>query len=343
MAFANKTFQSLLSGLTDRQKEVIVGRFGLDKSGESETLAAIGDRMHVTRERIRQIERSGLEILKRAVEKDSRCMQILRSAKKLLQDAGGVMKRDAFLERLSRTAEGITGNHLALLLEATNEFYEHPEDEDYWAFYYVAKNDLHVAEDFIDGWSDFIDDRKESVLTGSYKSSLKEFARKKRLDESRVICYLEISKKIHSNAYGDIGLRTWPEIRPLTTRDRAYLVLKKKNEPLHFVAIADAINTAKLSVQTALAPTVHNELIKDERFVLVGRGMYALREQGYEPGIAREVIQKVLKSNGPLKADDVVAHVQKQRFFKPNTIIINLQNKSFFERLADGKYRVRQS
>lgn len=343
MALANKTFQALLADLTDRQKEVVTGRFGLDKSGESETLAAIGDRMHVTRERIRQIERSGLEVLKKTIEKDARCTQILKSAKKLLQEAGGVMKKESLLERLARTAEGITGNHLALLLEATNEFYEHPEDEDYRAFYYVAKGDLRNAADFIDNWSDFLEGKKDHVLSGSYKASLREFAKKKHLDESRVNYYLDISKKIHSNTYGDIGLRTWPEIRPLTTRDRAYLILKKNNEPLHFVAIADAINSAKLSAQPALAPTVHNELIKDERFVLVGRGMYALREQGYEPGIAREVIQKVLKSQGPLKSEDVVAHVQKQRFFKPNTIIINLQNKSFFERLADGKYRVRQS
>ncbi len=107
--------------------------------------------------------------------------------------------------------------------------------------------------------------------------------------------------------------------------------------------IAKVINESGLSGQVALAPTVHNELIKDERFVLVGRGMYALREHGYEPGIAREVIQKVLREAGPLKPNDVVAHVAKQRFFKPNTVLINLQNKSFFERLPDGRYRVREA
>jgi hypothetical protein len=88
---------------------------------------------------------------------------------------------------------------------------------------------------------------------------------------------------------------------------------------------------------------VHNELIKDNRFVLVGRGMYALKEHGYEPGTAREVIAKVLKNQGPLRPTDVVTHVNKQRFFKPNTILINLQNRSFFERMPDGRYRVREA
>jgi hypothetical protein len=93
----------------------------------------------------------------------------------------------------------------------------------------------------------------------------------------------------------------------------------------------------------ALAPTVHNELIKDERFVLVGRGMYGLKEHGYEPGTAREVIAKVLKKHGPLKATDIVSRVNDQRFFKENTILINLQNKNTFERMPDGKYKVREA
>ena len=77
--------------------------------------------------------------------------------------------------------------------------------------------------------------------------------------------------------------------------------------------------------------------------MLVGRGMYGLRESGYEPGIAREVIARVLKEKGPMAAKDVVSHVTKQRFFKPNTVVINLQNKALFERMPDGRYRVREA
>jgi predicted Zn-ribbon and HTH transcriptional regulator len=135
----------------------------------------------------------------------------------------------------------------------------------------------------------------------------------------------------------------WPEISPKTVRDKIYLLLKKKQEPLHFESIAKHINDVGFDGQKALAPTVHNELIKDDRFVLVGRGMYGLKEHGYEPGIAREVIAKVLLEKGPLTAKDVVMHVTKQRFFKPNTIVINLQNKELFEHLPDGRYQVRQA
>jgi hypothetical protein len=165
----------------------------------------------------------------------------------------------------------------------------------------------------------------------------------KSVQQSIAENYLSVSKQIHKNPYGDMGLREWAEISPATVRDKIYLVLKKKAEPLHFEDIAKHINKVGFDSEEALAPTVHNELIKDNRFVLVGRGLYGLKEHGYEPGTAREVIAKVLKSKGALQATDVVSHVNKQRFFKSNTILINLQNKNFFERLPDGRYRVRES
>ncbi|OGY99608.1 MAG: hypothetical protein A2945_03110 [Candidatus Liptonbacteria bacterium RIFCSPLOWO2_01_FULL_52_25] len=343
MSSITKALTPVLGALTPRQKEVVVGRFGLDRGGEAQTLAAVGERLNVTRERVRQIEQSALSVINAELKNSSLCLQIIAAAKKALKNAGGVMKKELLIETLSRTTEGINENYLSLLLEASHEFEFAPEDENYWAFYYLSKNELRAATGFVEAWVGFLENQKEKVLTGAYAAHLKDFIKKKHIDPAHAEQFLAISKHIHANAYGDVGLRTWPEIRPMTTRDRAYLILRKTKEPLHFVAIADAINGAKLSAQKALAPTVHNELIKDNRFVLVGRGMYALREHGYEPGIAKDVIRRVLKERGPMNADDVVAEVAKQRMFKANTVVINLQNKSHFERLADGRYRVREA
>jgi hypothetical protein len=343
MSSITKALTPVLGILTPRQKEVILGRFGLDKSGEAQTLAAVGDRLHVTRERVRQIEQSALALMSKEITSSPLCVNIINTAKKVLKSSGGVMKQGALLEELSSVAEGINENHLSLLLEASHEFEFYAEDEEYWAFYCISKAELRTATGFVEAWESFLESQKEKVLTGSYKPYLKDFIKRKRVDPVHAEQFLAISKKIHANTYGDVGLRTWPEIRPMTTRDRAYLILKKNKEPLHFVTIADAINAAKLSAQKALAPTVHNELIKDSRFVLVGRGMYALREQGYEPGIAKDVIKRVLKANGSMTAEEVVAEVSKQRMFKTNTVVINLQNKDYFEHLSDGKYRVRES
>src|SRR5581483_11125237 len=180
--------------------------------------------------------------------------------------------------------------------------------------------------------TNFLKSRKEQAFSGEeYRTELADFSKSKAIESAIVENYLGITKRIHMNRFGDVGLREWPEINPTTIRDKIYLVLKKDNKPLHFETIAKRINEVKFDDQIALAPTVHNELIKDGRFVLVGRGIYGLQEHGYEPGTAREVIAKVLKSNGPMKASDVVSRVNAQRFFKENTILINLQNKSTFE------------
>ena len=107
---------------------------------------------------------------------------------------------------------------------------------------------------------------------------------------------------------------------------------------MHFKEVADSISkTFNKKIHYA---TCHNELIKDSRFVLVGRGMYALAEWGYKKGIAREVIRDILKREGPLPKDDIVAKVNKERYFKKNTILVNLVNPKYFKKNKNGLYTV---
>ena len=343
MASTTKIINTALNGLSPRQREVLEGRFGL-KGGEGETLAAIGDRMGITRERVRQIENAALAVAKTNITGDAEAVALLDKIKKYIAGNGGVAKKVDVAAYADALAKGIGENQIDFLSEASAAFNVYREDEDYHPFYYVTDKDLKNAQAFVDGWSHFLKSKKENAFSAAtYQAELANFSKTKAIENTLAQNYLSITKRIHSNRFGDIGLREWPEINPTTIRDKIYLVLKKGGAPLHFEDIAKKINDVKFDAQVALAPTVHNELIKDERFVLVGRGMYALKEHGYEPGTAREVIAKVLKTSGPMKATDVVARVNRQRFFKENTILINLQNRSAFERLSDGRYRVREA
>ncbi|RJQ28438.1 hypothetical protein C4571_03640 [Candidatus Parcubacteria bacterium] len=343
MISVSKAFAGLFSGLSSRQREVISGRFGLEKGKEPETLAGIGKRLGVTRERVRQIEKSGLNLIRKELTASPSANEILNRGKKYLKENGGVVRQDVLLEELEALAEGLTENHLALFLEASKAFNFQVGDKNFWPFYHLGKSELKTAVNFVDSWASFLDKQKTHVLSGKYEEQLRNFIRSKNIPTGHAEAYLNISKRIHKNPFGDIGLREWAEIRPMTIRDRIYLVLKKKGEPLHFETIAKNINGVGFDKRIALASTVHNELIKDDRFVLVGRGMYGLREQGYEPGTAKVVIKRVLQKNGPLKPQEVVAHVQRERFFKPNTVLINLQDKSSFKRLTDGRYHIREA
>ncbi len=343
MASIIKLITTSLAGLNPRQKEVITARFGLDGKTDGETLAAIGDRLNVTRERVRQIENGAIVLVKANIAKNPEAGVVLEKVKKFIAARGGVSGKPEVVRFAATLAHGARENHLDFLAEASGVFNLHREDDAFHPFYYVSDKDLKTASAFVNGWVGFLKSHKERVFADSYQVQLASFLKTKSVAQEVADNYLSISKQIGRNPYGDVGLYEWPEINPATVRDKIYLVLKKKAEPLHFEDIATHINKVGFDDQKALAPTVHNELIKDGRFVLVGRGMYGLREHGYEPGTAREVIAKVLKTKGPLKPTDVVTHVNAQRFFKQNTILINLQNRNFFERMNDGRYRVRES
>jgi DNA-binding CsgD family transcriptional regulator len=303
MASGNKLITAALAGLTPRQREVLVARFGLEKGG-CETLAKIGDRLGITRERVRQIENVGLALAKTNIVRDAEIAGLLEAVKKHISATGGVMRRTAAAEYADSLAAELTANRLDFLSEASGTFTLQPEGDDYHPFYFVSNQDRKAAFALVENWVKTLRARKSKVLADSYDVHLAAFMKEMGVDRKIAENYLGISKRVAANPYGDKGLREWPEISPSTIRDKIYLILKKRGEALHFEDIARAINGAQFDRRKALTATVHNELIKDKRFALVGRGVYGLTEHGYEQGTAREAIAHILK-RGPLPAEEV--------------------------------------
>ena len=145
-----------------------------------------------------------------------------------------------------------------------------------------------------------------------------------------------MSKTVGKNPLGEWGRASSPNIRTRGVKDLAYLVMRRHGSPMHFKEVTDSIGKT-FGKKTHYA-TCHNELIKDSRFVLVGRGMYALSEWGYKSGTAREVITDILKKEGPLSKEEVVKRVNKERYFKKNTILVNLVNSKYFKKNKNGLY-----
>ncbi len=323
--------ENSLKFLPYKHRYVIVNRFGL-ASGQRATLQAIGDRLGVTRERVRQIEEKILEKLKPVIRRNA--FSLLDLSENHLKNAGGIRDSELFLnEILSFLKENVKNGREKLkfiyFISGLPSYYE--EDENFKSFWYLNEKIKNEFIEFHNKLLNLFQNHDKNVI---FNEKI-YFSHFKKISEFH---YLSISKRISINCFGDLGLCEWEEINPKTVRDKIYLVLKKKKQPLHFTEIARQINELNLDQKKVNFQTVHNELIKDERFVLVGRGIYGLREYGYEPGTVREIITSILKKYGPLSKEEIIRLVNEKRFFRPQTIVINLQNRHYFKKLDNGLY-----
>ena len=176
-------------------------------------------------------------------------------------------------------------------------------------------------------------------LIGKFKEQDFYQTNQERLSEEAIVSYINVSKQIDKNPFDEYGLKNWGQIKPKRMNDKIYLVLKKEGKPLHFNKITELINKVNFDRRKAYPPTVHNELILNDRYVLVGRGIYALKEWGFKPGVVADVLVEILKRNEqPMERRELVEQVLKQRVVKKNTIHLALTDQSKFKKLPDGKY-----
>ena len=334
---------NLISDLKPRQREVLVGRFGLS-GGEKQTLASLGEKYDITRERVRQIEEEALRMAKDRLDQEKAIGEIAKSISGHLNNLGGLRRDDLFIQELKALLKdkNLHHWHLRFLSEIFGQPLYYPADSDFHNFWYLEVKTIPLVARFISKLESLISNKKDDlVVNKKFDLYFVKAAKTHKLPDFVGLNYLSISRRFGINPFGDWGLNDWEETNPKTVREKAYLVLKKQEAPLHFREIAESINKGNFVGRAAHPQTVHNELIKDKRFVLVGRGIYGLAEKGFVPGIAREIIAQTLKENGPLHLQKLTELIHLQRFLKDNTILLNLQNKKYFKKLKDGRYYIK--
>lgn len=322
---------------TKRMRNVMEKRFGL-KGGHRFTLEAIGKEYKITRERVRQIEADALKRLSH-IGGQEECVLMHGAFEDHIRKHGEVVSER---ELFSGLAEARHHPHINLLLGIGKQFEKINETDDYHSRWAISKEKVASVEKVM---SRVIGNLEEGAHPVS-RDELLEIVSKNIRAELNVLptpeiveSYCVTSKRIGKNPYGEYGLVSWPLINPRGVKDRAYAVLAKQGKPMHFKGVAEAINKVGWTKKKAHPQTVHNELIKDSRFVLVGRGLYALKEWGFEEGPVRDVIVSCFKQAGhPLTKDEIVAGVLKKRFVKEPTILLNLQNRKCFKKTGEGKY-----
>lgn len=329
--------KNLLKSLPERQADVIVRRYGLGKETEKMTLESIGQSYGITRERVRQIENHAIKNIQKSKEYEAE-QASFAELEKSLHSMGGIMAEEDLLDSVSK--ELSIQNQVYFLLILGRAFKWQKEDEHFRSRWHVHDEHSKKVEDALRKlYKNLKDDDiiPESEMIDSFLNNLEDINDSYR-NEEILKRWLSISKKVGKNPLGEWGMSQSPNIRAKGMRDYAYLVLRKHGSPIHFREVAKQIE--KLFSKKAHVATTHNELIKDSRFVLVGRGLYALAEWGYMAGVVRDVIKKIFEKHGPLTKKEVIDKVLKERYVKENTILVNLQNPKYFKKDKEGRYYV---
>lgn len=339
----SKVTKEILKTLSSKRARVVIRRrYGLDGRSKK-TLEGLGSDYSITRERVRQIEEDALKQLR---TKENLYSPEVQRASELTEKQGGLISQERLLSLLfgsfsdeakRRKEEAAT----ILILKLSDDFSE-VKSKIFNKSWTTRKTWTKLATKTIEHLRKVLEKKMTPLNTGEIVENINKskILGQSPQAKSALWSYIDASSQIYSNPFGKWGLKYWPEISPKGARDKAYLVLKEKNKPLHFRIIADFINKTDFKSRgSAQAQTVHNELIKSDKFVLVGRGTYALSEWGYKPGTVRQVIEDLLESTDrPMEKEEILKEVLKSRQVKRNTVILNLNNPEYFKKDKEGKY-----
>lgn len=318
----------------EREREIITRRFGL--FDRRETLEQIGELLGITRERVRQLEKAILIRLKIAADegKIPAVHEVERLIIRDLSENGRIGRvQDVAARLVENTPSAETKAHVAFVAELSPKLTVVSENDNYHQGVGIAENgDEKKVRGQVDEIVKAIKKHGAPVDIETLHGMLNHES------PSQVRALASLSKLLAS--LKDVwGLVKWPTVNPKNIRDKIYVILADNGKPMHFSDIAKHIKDSDFKRKDVTTQAIHNELIKDKRFVLIGRGIYALDSWGYSKGTVSDIITKVLKKAGePLHRDEIVKRVLKSRQVKETTILLNLQSKSEFKRVAKATY-----
>ncbi len=322
----------------EREREIVSRRFGL--FDRKETLEQIGELLGITRERVRQLEKAVVTKLRASASKGE-FGEVLKLQEVFVQElhsmgmAARISDLSAKLTKDNSKVDQAQVSFLAMLSPKLIVL-----DENDFFFHAAAIASEHESRNLKDQVSAVVDAIK-GIGEPAGIEKIAEAVGDKSVAHTRALA--SISKQV-ANLNGRWGLVKWPMVNPKNIRDKIYVILFENGKQMHFNEISEAIKQSSFKRKDVTTQAIHNELIKDDRFVLIGRGIYALKEWGYKKGTVADVITEVLQKAGePLHRDEIVKRVLKNRYVKETTILLNLQGKPQFKRVAKATYSLAEA
>ena len=321
----------------EREREIISRRFGL--YDRRETLEQIGDQLGITRERVRQLEKAILIRLKAQAEENK--LPLINDIEK---DFTRVLSEKGRVARVKDLSAEVAGDddrtvaHVSFLGTLCPSMEMLAENDNYFHSIAIAEYFKKASlKSQVDAIAKLIKENKEPLTVDElYKKTDYEHP-------DQVNALATVSKKL-AELDGVWGLVKWPTVNPKNIRDKIYVILQSSGKPMHFTEISESIKDSDFKRKDVTTQAIHNELIKDKRFVLIGRGIYALKEWGYKKGTVADTIADILRKEGkPLHRDEIVKRVLKHRQVKETTILLNLQGKPQFKRVAKATYELSEA
>lgn len=317
----------------EREREIVSRRFGL--FDRKETLEQIGELLGITRERVRQLEKAVITRLRATAEQGSlpHIADFQTQVLGLLTSMGEAARVSDLTAKLAADASRVEQARIAFLSQLCPEVTVVSEDDH---FYLSVANRANYDEKSL---KTAVSKLIEAIKGLGEPKTAEEITTAAGLDDTKRVSALASTSKSLATLNNRWGLVKWPMVNPKNIRDKIYVILKEQGKHMHFNEIAAAIKQSDFKRKDVTTQAIHNELIKDKRFVLIGRGIYALKEWGYEKGTVADIISEVLKKEGgPLHRDEIVKRVLKSRYVKETTILLNLQGKPQFKRVAKATY-----
>lgn len=317
----------------EREREIVSRRFGL--FDRKETLEQIGELLGITRERVRQLEKSVVTRLKTAAEQGEvpHISELEEAFIAQVEANGGVMRVSELAAAVTKEGTKLDQSQVAFLAQLCPRLVVINDDDHFHHSTAVATlHDEKTLKSLVDKLIKTIKDLGEP-------KPIEHIAESAGMKDSKHAAALASTSKHLATLNDHWGLMKWPIVNPKNIRDKIYVILKQNGKHMHFNEIAGAIKESDFKRKDVTTQAIHNELIKDKRFVLIGRGIYALKEWGYKKGTVADIISEVLKAAGePLHRDEIVKRVLKSRYVKETTILLNLQSKPQFKRVAKATY-----
>ncbi len=335
--------QQLFQVLNPKEQKVIKGRYGFDIKKSKRTLESIGDDLGITRERVRQIQKAALKKLQRVIH-SNKLQATMEYVEHFIKENDYFITESDLIKGLSEKIKPSIKNidSLIILLADINPEITKIKKTKKISKSWTIKSKINSknTKQILKTGTKILKAEKKAITPIQFLTDVQEELKKQkagvysRSTLAKVYSASSIIKKVQEG----YGLTSWRSIKPKSIKDKSIIVFKRQNKPLHFSQVCDLIHDYKFDAKEVTLQAVHNELIRYNDFVLIGRGIYALKEWGFKTGTVKDIIHDVLSENGPLSKAKIIEEVLKERKVKVGTISLNLQKHPEFKRVGRAVY-----